>query len=126
VKRLVIITLLALATLDARAQGASQAESEAVAQIADCLATGAPPDWRRLMMVVKLLEPGDQTGEVTYLAEREEAPDKFAPFDPCDASAPAKLLLEVRKHQAAGRETWIGARIILLRDGNFQLKYEYP
>ncbi len=125
-KRIVIITLLGLAALGARAQSASPSESETVARIADCLALGAPPDWRRLMMLVKLLEPGDQTGEVTYLAERGETPDRFEPFDPCDVRMPAQLLLGVRKSQAAGRETWIGARLILLRDGNFQLKYDYP
>jgi hypothetical protein len=98
----------------------------AVEKIAACLAQGAPADWRRLVMVVDLAMPGAAAGDVRYLATREGTPDQFEPFTPCDVRMPAQTLLEARKSQAAGRERWTGARITLLRDGSFQLQYDYP
>ena len=108
------------------AQTASIAETDAVARIAECLAQGPPPDWRRLYMVIELPQPGAETGEVRYLAARASAPTAPVAYTPCDTRKPAMILIEARKRQAPERKGWTGARLVLHDDGKFELNYDYP
>ena len=118
--------VLALTPLVALAQGASLAETDAVARIAECIVEGAPPDWKSLFMVVDLEKPGDETGKVRYVALRLSQPDQLIAYTPCDLRKPAMILLEARKRLAPERKGWIGARITLHQDGKFELHYDYP
>jgi hypothetical protein len=118
--------MLALATAPAAAfaQGASRAETDAVARIAECLAQGAPTDWQRLTMVVELAQPGDETGSVRYLATGTSG--KAEAYTPCDMRKPALILLEARKEQPPERKGWVSARLVVHEDGKFELHYDYP
>lgn len=121
-----VLIMLALAATPALAfaQGASIAETNAVARIAECLAQGAPGDWQRLTMVIELAKPGDETGNVRYLAAGADgAPQAYTP---CDTRKPALVLIEARKSQAPERRGWISARLVLFEDGKFELHYDYP
>ena len=118
---------LALAPGSGLAQsGASLAETDAVARIAECIAQGAPNDWQRLYMVIDLAEPGAETGNVRYLAVRASAPNEPVAYTPCDIRKPATILLEARKRQTPERKGWIGARLTLHESGKFELNYDYP
>jgi hypothetical protein len=126
-RHLAIMLLLALGPGSSFAQsGASLAETDAVARIAECIAQGAPPDWQRLYMVIDLAEPGAETGRVRYLAARASAPNEPVAYTPCDTRKPATILLEARKRQTPERKGWIGARLTLHEDGKFELNYDYP
>jgi len=127
-RHLAIMLFLALAPGCGFAQqgGASLAETDAVARIAECIAQGAPEDWQRLYMVIELAEPGAETGQVRYLAARASAPDAPVAYTPCDTRNPATVLLEARKRQTPERKGWIGARLTLHEDGKFELNYDYP
>ena len=125
-KRLAIIALAALAPLAAPAQTASQAETEVVSRIAGCLVQGLPEDWQRIHMIVELAEPGAGTGDVRYLVARAGSADFVEPYLPCDTRTPALILLEAREQQTPERRGWTGARIVLYRNGKFQLNYDYP
>ena len=126
-RHLVIMLLLTLGPRFAFAQGgASLAETDAVARIAECIAQGAPPDWQRLYMVIDLAKPGDETGQVRYLATRASAPDTPVAYTPCDMRKPATILIEARKRQTPERKGWVGARLTLHEDGKFELNYDYP
>ena len=118
--------VLALAPGFGFAQSASLAETDAVARIAECIAQGAPEDWQRLYMVIDLAKPGDETGQVRYLAARASAPNEPVAYTPCDTRKPAVILLEARKRQTPERKGWIGARLILYENGKFELNYDYP
>ena len=127
-KHLLIMLCLALAPGRGFAQsgGASLAETDAVARIAECIVQGAPDDWQRLYMVIDLAKPGDETGQVRYLAARASAPDAPVAYTPCDTRKPATVLLEARKRQTPERKGWIGARLTLHESGKFELNYDYP
>ena len=116
---------LAAAPAPGFAQSASLGETDAVARIAECIVEGAPPDWQRLYMVVELAKPGDDTGEVRYLAKRtsEERP---VAYTPCDVRKPAMILIEARKRLPPERKGWISARLTFEEDGKFALHYDYP
>jgi len=125
-RHLAIMLVLALAPGFGFAQSASLAETDAVARIAECIAQGAPEDWQRLYMVIDLAKPGDETGQVRYLAVRAAALDTPVAYTPCDTRKPATVLLEARKRQTPERKGWIGARLTLHESGKFELNYDYP
>jgi hypothetical protein len=125
-KHLLIMLCLVLGAGGAWAQGASLAETDAVARIAECIVQGAPNDWQKLYVVVDLPEPGAETGKVRYLATRASAPDEPVAYTPCDLRKPAAILIEARKRQTPERKGWIGARLTLHEDGKFELNYDYP
>ncbi|HEY3076998.1 MAG TPA: hypothetical protein VGJ74_17650 [Burkholderiales bacterium] len=126
-RHLAIMLVLALGPVCALAQGgASLAETDAVARIAECIVVGAPPDWQRLYMVIDLAKPGDETGKVRYLAMRASTQDAPVAYTPCDTRKPATILLEARKRQTPERKGWIGARLTLHESGKFELNYDYP
>ena len=120
------MALAIAAPFGAQAQVASKGETSAVQSIVECLIEGLPEDWVRAEMVVELSKPGAESGDVQYLAAREEAPDKPEVFTPCDVRKPARTLIEARKRQAPSRRGWTTARLVLERDGKFALNYEYP
>jgi hypothetical protein len=121
--------LLAIATTTAPAivfgQTASKAEAEVAQEIAKCMLATAPNDWQKLFMIVELPEAGAPSGRVRYMVTRDFAPDPAA-YTPCDPQVPAKLLMDARESQAAERRGWTGARLIISRDGRFDLNYDYP
>jgi hypothetical protein len=118
-----IILLAMLAPCAALAQAASNTETATVASIAECLVQGAPEGWQRLYMVVELAEPGAESGDVRYVAERGGEREAYVP---CDLRRPARLLIESRKDQGPERSGWTGARLIIQSDGKFQLNFDYP
>jgi hypothetical protein len=120
------LIILSLLPACAFGQAASPAETDAVLQIAECIAQGAPPDWQRLTMVVELSEPLADTGQVRYLATRQSNPDQPVAYTPCDPRRPARVLIDSRDVQAPERKGWIGARLVLHNDGKFELNYDYP
>jgi hypothetical protein len=117
---------MALAPGAAIGQAASLGETDAVARIAECIVQGAPPDWQRLYMVVELAKPGDETGEVRYLAARASEPDQPVAYTPCDIKKPALILIGARKRLPPDRKGWISARLTFHEDGKFELHYDYP
>ena len=125
-RQILIMLALAAAPASMFAQSASISETTAVARIAECLVQGAPNDWQRLYMVVELENPGDETGNVRYLAARAADPDHPVAYTPCDLKKPARVLIEARKRQVPERKGWVGARLVLHEDGKFELNYDYP
>jgi hypothetical protein len=120
-----LLIMLSLAPACALGQAASDSERSAVAEIAECIVQNAPQDWSRLVMVVQLQEAGAETGQVRYVAARTGA-DEPEGYVPCDPSRPARVLLDARKEQPPEKRGWIIARLVLRRDGQFSLNYEYP
>jgi hypothetical protein len=126
-RHLAIMLCLALAPGLGFAQtGASLAETDAVARIAECIVQGAPPDWQRLYVVIDLPEAGAETGNVRYLAVRASSPEEPVAYTPCDLRKPATILIDARKRQTPERKGWIGARLTLHESGKFELNYDYP
>ena len=107
-------------------RAAADVENRAVADIVDCMVTGLPEDWRQATMEVNLEKPGDQTGSVRYVFSREEGAVPTEPFQPCDVKKPARTLIDLRQHQPAARQGWIGAQVTILRDGRFGIRYGFP
>ena len=124
-RRLPLLAALAV-SLPALGQQANQDETQAINEIAQCLVEGLPSDWAVAHMVVELARPGAETGGVRYLVSRQDATDKFEPFNPCDTDRPPKLLISLRDQQPQERRGWSAARLIVQRDGNFRLNYDYP
>lgn len=124
-KHALIMLLAAAFPATGFAQTASQAETQTVLQIAECMAEGPPQDWQRLYMVVELPEPGAPSGRVRYLVARDFAPEPVA-YAPCDSQKPAQLLMDSRSTQAPERKGWTGARLVIHRSGRFDLNYDYP
>jgi hypothetical protein len=122
--------LLAAAALlafhPAMAQEANQNEAQAVTEIAKCMAQGLPENWVSAQMMVELKKPGESTGAVQYLVARKDAEDKLEPFTPCDTDLPASILIGLRGVQPADRRGWTTARLVVTRDGNFKLNYDFP
>lgn len=120
-----LLIMLSLVPACALGQAASDAERTAVAELAPCLVQNAPDDWSRVTMIVHLEQPGEETGQVRYLASRTSSEEPVG-YVPCDRSRPARILLESRKEQPKDKQGWIGARLVLQRDGKFSLNYDYP
>lgn len=120
-----IMLLLAAAPVIGFGQTASREEGQAVTQIAECMAKGPPEDWQRLYMIIELPEPGAPAGRVRYMATRDFAPDPVA-YTPCDPQKPAKILMDARETQPPERRNWTGARLVIHRNGRFDLNYDYP
>jgi len=120
-----IMLLLAAIPAIGFGQTASKAEAEVAQEIAKCMLETAPSDWQKLFMIIELPEAGAPAGRVRYMATRDFAPDPVA-YTPCDPQVPAKLLMEARETQATERRGWTGARLIISRDGRFDLNYDYP
>jgi hypothetical protein len=120
------IILLTAAAPAAFGQAASQAETEAISAIGECLLEGLPSDWRLAQMIVELPEPLAATGSAQYLVARGEIKDRLEPFTPCDVRKPARTLIEIRERQPPERRGWTAARLVLHPDGRFELNYDYP
>jgi hypothetical protein len=129
-KTLFIIASLAAAALLspswARAQQASEQETELLGVIAKCLIEGLPSDWQRAQMIVELEAPGASGGAVSYLFSRTLSRDRLEPFTPCDERRPAAVMADIRALQTPERSGWKTARFVLNRDGKFDLTYDYP
>jgi hypothetical protein len=108
------------------AQEANKTQIETITEIAKCMAQGFPEDWVTAYLIVDLEKPGDSTGKVRYLVARKDAQAPPEPFTPCDTDAPPVALLGLRTLEPAERRGWITARLILERDGNFRLNYDFP
>jgi hypothetical protein len=108
------------------AQEANPNEMQAVTEIAQCMVQGLPDNWVSAQMIVDLAGPGESTGAVRYLVARKDAEDKPEPFTPCDTDRPAQILVGLRGVQPADRRGWTSARLVVTRDGNFKLNYDFP
>ena len=120
-----IILLLAFAPLAAAAQQLSEQQTDIVTGIAQCLVAGLPEDWHRAEMTVVLPQPGTSAGEVTYRVSRTPEGSSL-PFRPCDDQKPAQALVEMRRLQSPELAAWRSARLVIHREGKFDLKYDYP
>lgn len=107
-------------------QEASKAEEEAVLEIVKCMVANLPENWRIAAMEINLEKPFDDSGGVRYLMARGDSELANEPFEPCDVRMPAKALIDVRKSLARDRQGWIGARVTVLRDGRYGIRYGYP
>ena len=124
---IVLVFVAAEALGQAREErGAAEIENRAVADIVDCMVTGLPEDWKQATMEINLEKPGDETGSVRYVFSREEGGTPTESFQPCDIKKPAMTLIDLRKHQPAARQGWIGAQVTILRDGRFGIRYGFP
>ena len=115
-----------LAARGAFAQEANRIEMDTINEIAQCLVAGLPEDWVSAHMRVQLPNPGAITGGVSYLVARKDAEEKLEPFTPCDTDEPANLLIGLRATQPPERSGWTVARLVIERDGNFRLNYDFP
>jgi len=109
-----------------RAQEANATLMEIINEIARCMAQGRPQDFESAHLIVELEHPGDSTGKVRYLLFRKDAADKPESFTPCDTDGPPKALIALRDREPAARRGWTTARLVLERDGNFRLNYDFP
>jgi hypothetical protein len=125
ITRLALALPLLLSAFPAQAQEASEQEKAVLTGIAQCLVAGLPQDWRQAEMNVILPAPGAVGGEVNYRMSRSLSGD-LEPFQPCDARKPAQALVEMRKLQPPEVASWNAARLVIHRDGKFDLKYDYP
>ena len=118
--------LLLAASGPALAQEASLEESRAVTSIVECLLEGVPEQWQRVKMIVALPEPRAETGKVEYLVSTTPEGEDFEAFQPCDLRRPPRTLLDFRNTQETAKQGWIGALLLLQRDGRFALNYDFP
>jgi hypothetical protein len=127
-RRLLLVAALAtLAPLHAAlAQEANATQMEVISEIFRCMAQGLPQDWASAHMIIDLAQPGDSTGKVRYLVFRKDADDKPEFFTPCDSDGPPKALIALREREPVERRGWTTARLVLERDGNFRLNYDFP
>jgi hypothetical protein len=125
---LLAAAVVALAPLHAAlAQEANATQMEVISEIFRCVAQGLPQDWASAQMIVELAQPGDSTGKVRYLVFRKDAADKPEFFTPCDGGdGPPKALIALREREPLERRGWTTARLVLERDGNFRLNYDFP
>src|SRR4051794_39511026 len=124
-KHPLIIGLFAFGSL-AGAQAPSPEETEIVTAVAKCLLAGLPQDWYEAQVVVTLDQPGAPSGDAHYQYSPQLARAQSLPFTPCDSANPAKALVEMRALQAPERRGWKSVRLLLHRDGKFDLTYDYP
>ena len=122
--RFVLALCLALAPLAAAAQDASKAQTNAVSEVAQCLATGLPAQWKRLQVVIELKKPMAETGGVLYLVTLPD--DRIEPFQPCDPRLPPVKLVDLREVQPEKDRGWTKLILTMQPDASFDLKYEYP
>jgi len=126
-RRFVLAVAAALLPVHASlAQQASVSQVEAINSIVRCMAQGLPADWTSAHMIVKLEHAGDSTGAVQYLVARKDADDNLESFKPCDSDEPPSVLIGLRQFEPAERRGWTTARLVLERDGNFRLNYDFP
>jgi hypothetical protein len=99
---------------------------ETITEIFRCMAQGLPEDWVSADMIVELEHPGDSTGKVRYRVFRKDATDTPESFTPCNTDGPPKALIGLRQQEPQERQGWTTARLVLERDGNFRLNYDFP
>ncbi|HEY7242179.1 MAG TPA: hypothetical protein VH600_23630 [Burkholderiales bacterium] len=110
----------------ALAQEANTTQMETITEIFRCMAQGLPEDWVSADMIVELEHPGDSTGKVRYRVFRKDATDTPESFTPCNTDGPPKALIGLRQQEPQERQGWTTARLVLERDGNFRLNYDFP
>ena len=110
----------------ALAQEATATQMEVISEIAGCMAQGLPQDWASAHMIVDLERPGAASGKVRYLVFRKDAEDKPESFTPCDTDGPPTALIALREQEPVERRGWTTARLVVERDGNFRLNYDFP
>jgi hypothetical protein len=126
---LILAVLLAFPALPpgASAQNASEAQSTLIQEIGKCLFAGLPPDWRQTEMFVTLAKPGAEGGDARYTMIRSMSGGEIENFMPCTDPNPAKVFVtEIRKQQAKDKRGWTSARLIIYREGKFDLTFQYP
>ena len=108
------------------AQEANATQMDTITEIFRCMAQGLPEDWVSADMIVELAHPGDSTGKVRYRFFRKDATDTPESFTPCNTDGPPKALIGLRELEPVERRGWTTARLVLERDGNFRLNYDFP
>ena len=108
------------------AQEANLTQTESINEITRCLVQGLPEDWVSAHMIVDLERPGASTGKVRYLVFRKDAEDKPERFTPCDTDLPPTTLIGLRRLEPEARQGWTTARLVVQRDGDFRLNYDFP
>src|SRR4026209_703539 len=110
----------------ALAQESNTTQMETISEIFGRMAQGLPEDWASAHMIVDLERPGAATGKVRYLVFRKDAEDKPESFTPCDTDLPPTTLIGLRRPEPEARQGWTTARLVVQRDGNFRLNYDFP
>jgi len=125
-RRILFAAAALLSLHPALAQEADSNESQAVTEIIRCMVQGLPESWVSAQMTVELAAPGESAGAVRYLVARKDAEEKLEPFTPCDTDLPASILVGLRGVQPPERRGWTAARLVVERNGNFRLNYDFP
>ena len=122
----IIIALLAAATAPAGAQTVQDVEP-VITEVEKCIAPGLPSNWEAAEVTVELPSPGASGGRAGYLVRRSLSGGVYEPFIPCDHNKPAAALVDgIRKLQPEARRNWTRVRLLLHRDGKFDLSFDYP
>ena len=126
-RTLLLAVALTLLPSLAFAQKATPKQEEILLEIAKCLAAGLPENWEQAEMLVELEKPGAEKGNVRYLVRRKLSGGQYEPFRPCDERKAAQALVkDFRPLQSAQQRNWRGARLVVHRDGKFDLTFDYP
>lgn len=106
---------------------ADSAGLKAVEEIFACVAQGLPEGWQRAWVVVTELagDLKERRFEGLFQVSLEASGDKRWDYVPCNSRQVAESVYQLNDFLEPEKRRWKTATLLFLREGRFELKYDY-
>lgn len=116
------------AAASSRSAATSESDGErALQEIFACVAQGLPEGWQRAWVIVTELsgDGKERTFEGRFQVSMDAAGDKRWNFVPCNTRDVAERVYRLNDFLEPEKRGWKAATLQFMRDGKFELKYDY-
>jgi len=135
IRSLVLLAALAAAAVgrpapaDAADTGGNGPDPQVFKDILDCMADGLPKDWQKAWVVVTWIERNVFSKERTYEAKFRYATSlrdsTGEPLAPCKGHEVSDAVVTLNQYLKPEQRNWTSATFTFLRDGHYDVKYDY-
>jgi len=108
-------------------QGGGEASAQAIERIFSCLAAGLPEDWQRAWVVLTEIAGGgrERSFEAKFYYSRHATGENPLALTPCDARTAGRAVYDLNEFLEPDKRQWKAATLVFLREGRFELRYDY-
>ena len=97
--------------------------------IMGCLAAGLTPDWKKTWFVIKEIDRNEQDGtrqfEGDFFYATSEKDNKGRRLRTCGPEQIVKGVSDLNDYLTKDQQHWTSARFTFMRDGKYDVKYDY-
>lgn len=104
-------------------------DPQIIESIMDCLAEGLTPDWKKAWFVIKEVDrnvaEGARQFEGDFFFATRTRDSKGKPLRTCGAERIVQGVSDLNDYLSKDKQSWTSATFTFLRDGKYDVKYDY-